>query len=166
MKYLLPLLAFIPFVASAQYYTEVYEGEWESVWVESYRIDDIAEIAAEYQINPFDLLSKCIKESLGWENELLVACRDQAVGDYGWSHGAFQIHLGFHPAVTEEMARDFRWALDWTAQRMIRMNYLADPGYAIMRHNGANEQAREYAEDVMRYSRTIAQQFPDLFINR
>ncbi|RJQ67314.1 MAG: hypothetical protein C4519_24265 [Desulfobacteraceae bacterium] len=76
-----------------------------------------------------------------------------ANGDFGASHGCFQIHLGYHPEITQEEARDPEFATKWTFKRLLHYGYPEYRSYAIMRHNGTpgTEKTLSYLEAVNNY---------------
>ena len=41
-----------------------------------------------------------------------------AKGDGGKSHGCWQIHLGWHPEITKEQARNVIWSTQWSLAEM------------------------------------------------
>lgn len=41
-----------------------------------------------------------------------------AKGDGGKSHGCWQIHLGWHPEITKEQARNIIWSTQWSLAEM------------------------------------------------
>lgn len=63
--------------------------------------------------------------------------RNDAVGDGGMSHGAFQIYRTKHPHVSVEQAQDYTFAVNWTIERMMKHGYgEGKRTYAITAHNG------------------------------
>lgn len=56
--------------------------------------------------------------------ETVVECESnynpRAVGDQGHSRGLVQIHSKYHPTVTDEMAFDVDYALEFLAERLAR----------------------------------------------
>ena len=62
-----------------------------------------------------------------------------AVGDFGSSHGCYQIHQGYHPEVTQEKAEDLDFAINWTLNRLIAYGYPEYRSRAIRKHNGSTD---------------------------
>jgi len=63
-------------------------------------------------------------------------------GDNGNSHGAFQIHLGYHSSVTVSQAEDPYWSAIWTAKRLVHYGYPEYRSYSIQKHNGTPNTSR------------------------
>jgi soluble lytic murein transglycosylase-like protein len=59
-----------------------------------------------------------------------------AIGDNGASQGLYQIHLGYHPEITQAQARDIEFSTNWTLNRLIAYGYPVYRSYAVMKHNG------------------------------
>lgn len=98
---------------------------------------------------PADLLAMCIQES---------ECNMNAIGDSGKSIGAFQINTFFHK-IPKEKISDFTYQVDWTANRLKNKGYdknsFTKRKNSIMKHNGSNDSAWEYAGEVMSISNNI-----------
>lgn len=58
------------------------------------------------------------------------------IGDGGKSFGCFQIHRGWHPDVSVAQAKDLKFAINWTLNRMVHYGYPTMRSYSIMKHNG------------------------------
>jgi hypothetical protein len=58
-------------------------------------------------------------------------------GDSGKSWGCFQIHLGYHPEITKEQAKDIKFAVNWTLDRLVANGYPKYRSIAIRSHNGS-----------------------------
>ena len=59
-----------------------------------------------------------------------------AIGDNGNSHGLYQLHLGYHPEITQEQARDIKFSTNWTLNRLTHYGYPVYRSRSIMKHNG------------------------------
>lgn len=70
----------------------------------------IIDTAIKYGINADQFLATAECES-GFKTD--------AIGDYGNSHGVFQIHLPSHPTVTKELAHDPYFNIEWSAQKWV-----------------------------------------------
>jgi hypothetical protein len=57
-------------------------------------------------------------------------------GDGGKSVGCYQIHLGYHPEVTVEQAKDLKFSIAWTLNRLVANKYPVKRSIAVMKHNG------------------------------
>lgn len=109
-------------------------------------------ISASRECKKRGLGDYCINDIMGMANrETRFKC--DAVGDFGASHGCLQIHLGFHPHVTQEQARDTDFAVNWTLERMQKYGYPEFRSYAIRKHNGSptNPKTYEYLLAVNNY---------------
>jgi hypothetical protein len=86
----------------------------------------------------------CIKDMLAmaWTESRLDP---NAIGDNGASHGLYQIHLGYHPHITQAQARDIEFSIKWTLDRLEKYNYPVYRSYAIRRHNGSATNPRTLA---------------------
>lgn len=86
------------------------------------------------------LTAVCIKES---------HCTADRVGDSGKSLGAFQIHTGYHPEITQKQAFNLEWSAEWTAKRLKRYAYLGE-SEMIRSHNGLvpNNANAYYVTDI------------------
>jgi len=60
----------------------------------------------------------------------------QKIGDRGMSFGCYQIHLGYHPNISKEQARDLNFAINWTLNRMVSNGYPKYRSVSLMAHNG------------------------------
>jgi hypothetical protein len=60
----------------------------------------------------------------------------QKIGDKGMSFGCYQIHLGYHPNISKEQARDLNFAINWTLNRMVSKGYPKYRSVSLMAHNG------------------------------
>jgi hypothetical protein len=60
----------------------------------------------------------------------------QKIGDGGMSFGCYQIHLGYHPNISKEQARDLNFAINWTLNRMVSKGYPKYRSVSLMAHNG------------------------------
>jgi hypothetical protein len=85
----------------------------------------------EYCIN--DLLALAYAESR-------LNC--QKIGDRGMSFGCYQIHLGYHPNISKEQARDLNFAINWTLNRMVSKGYPKYRSASLMAHNGTPNSPR------------------------
>ena len=83
--------------------------------------------------------------------ETRFKCND--VGDNGKSYGCYQIHLGYHPHITKEQARDISWSTAWTLNRLVQNGYPEYRSRAIMMHNGTpnTDKTRAYLSTINNY---------------
>lgn len=97
-------------------------------------IEQIRQIAKE-ECGKRDLDSYCINDlvAMAWTESRFDS---NAIGDNGASHGLYQIHLGYHKHIAQEQARDIRFSIKWTLNRMEHYGYPVYRSYAIMKHNG------------------------------
>lgn len=109
-------------------------------------------IEATLQCNARKLGRQCINDIMGmaW-TESRFDCK--ANGDFGASHGCLQISLGYHKHVTQVEARDPKFAVNWTLDRMINYGYPEYRKYSIRRHNGSakNPATLKYYNSVNNY---------------
>ena len=96
--------------------------------------DQIRIIANEECANR-DLGSYCVNDllAMAWTESRF---NPNAIGDNGASHGLYQIHLGYHPEITQEQARDIRFSINWTLNRLTHYGYPVYRSRSIMKHNG------------------------------
>lgn len=73
------------------------------------------------------------------------------IGDQGKSFGCFQIQTKLH-GITEEQAKDLRFASKWTLERMQRFGYPLFRSLAIRRHNGFGISTFSYLKTVNQYA--------------
>jgi len=94
----------------------------------------------------------CIKDllAIAWV-ESRFDC--SVVGDFGASHGCFQIHQGFNKHIRQDQAEDAEFAVEWTLNRMVHYGYPENRSYAIRRHNGSpdNPKTLQYLNKVNSY---------------
>ena len=64
------------------------------------------------------------------------------VGDNGNSYGILQIHTGYHPDVRVEQAKDLRFSIEWTLDRLVHYGYPVYRSNAIRKHNGGLDNPR------------------------
>lgn len=101
-------------------------------------------ISAFKECKKRDLGDYCINDIMGMANkETKFKC--DTVGDFGASYGCLQIHLGFHPEISQKEARDPKFAVKWTLDRMEHYGYPEYRSYAIMKHNGTPNTPRTLA---------------------
>jgi len=76
----------------------------------------------------------CIKDllAMAWVES---AFNCEAVGDFGASHGCYQIHQGYHN-VKQADAENLNFAISWTLNRLKHYGYPVYRSRAIMKHNG------------------------------
>ena len=75
-------------------------------------------------------------------------------GDGGKSVGCYQIHLGYHPEVTAEQAKDLKFSIAWTLNRLVANKYPQKRSIAVMKHNGSpwTKKTLAYLKSVNRYN--------------
>ena len=90
-------------------------------------------------------------EGIVYAETIVFDCN--ANGDFGASHGCYQIHLGYHPEITQEQARSVKFATKWTLDRLLHYGYPKYRSYAIRRHNGSanNPKTLTYLNKVNNY---------------
>lgn len=73
-----------------------------------------------------------------------------AVGDNNQSFGILQIHTGYHQHITKEQARDIRFSIEWTLDRLVHYGYPVYRSNSIRRHNGGldNPRTKNYLQTV------------------
>ncbi len=111
--------------------------------------------ARDFGIHPSHLIAMCIQEgsvpnSDGW----MYACDPTATGDAGKARGAFQIHLGYHPEISEETATHPYAAAVWTAERLINKGYQNNKERAIRCHNSCNPN-NNYGKRILQIAKTL-----------
>jgi hypothetical protein len=124
-------------------------------FVESYRLDRIKEVGAEFGILPEHLVGVCLVEGFFVDNGVAYGCHDLANGP-GGEVGAFQIHPQHREDVKN--ARDFDFSLEWTARRMQRLGYESNDVHAVSLHNGHGQKAKDYAKRVFQIANQIKDQ--------
>jgi len=99
-------------------------------------IPDQIRIIAKRECKKRNLENYCVEDMLGmaWV-ESRFNC--EVIGDFGASHGCFQIHQGYHKEVTQSQAEDLNFAIKWTLDRLIRKGYPEYRTNAIRSHNGS-----------------------------
>lgn len=70
------------------------------------------------------------------------------VGDNGRSRGWYHIQTKMHK-ISVECALDFQCSTEWTVNNLITNGYKTNRIYAISRHNGGGEMAKNYAKNVV-----------------
>jgi len=115
-------------------------------------IDNIL-IASSIACNKHKLDYGCIEDLIAIAHNEKADFDCDANGDFGASHGCFQIHLGYHQEVTQEQARDANFAAQWTLDRMVKFGYPEYRSSAIRRHNGSatNPKTLVYLNKVNSY---------------
>ena len=98
-------------------------------------IADQIRIVATNECGKRDLGSYCVNDllAMAWTESRF---NPNAIGDNGNSHGLFQIHLGYHPEITQEQARDINFSINWTLNRLEKYGYPVYRSRSIMKHNG------------------------------
>lgn len=115
----------------------------------------IRQIATK-ECNERNLEDYCVKDMLSIAyTESRFNCNTN--GDSGKSKGCYQIHLGYHPDITECQAEDLNFAIHWTLDRMQHYGYPKFRSYAIMKHNGTPFTAKTlaYLESVNNYFKSL-----------
>jgi hypothetical protein len=107
---------------------------------------------AQKECSKRNLGDYCIKDIMGmaWTESRF---NKNAIGDNGASHGILQIHLGYHPHITQEQARDIEFSINWALDRMEYYGYPEYRSYAVMKHNGTPNTRRtlNYLASVNNY---------------
>ena len=83
--------------------------------------------------------------------------REDAVGDHGNSHGAYQIYRLAHPDVSVEEAKDFDFATSWTLERLVKYGFPSDKFRAAFAHNGFGGDG-SYPKSVLATAKKFEQQ--------
>jgi hypothetical protein len=98
-------------------------------------IADQIRIVARQECNKKDLGRYCEDDlmAMAWTESRFNV---NAIGDNGASQGLYQIHLGYHPEITQAQARDIEFSTNWTLNRLIAYGYPVYRSYAVMKHNG------------------------------
>lgn len=96
---------------------------------------------------------QCVNDLMGIAHNETIVFDCNANGDFGASHGAYQIHLGYHKDITQEQARNPEFATEWTYKRLLAYGYPEYRSYAIRKHNGSadNPKTLVYLEKVNNY---------------
>jgi hypothetical protein len=99
--------------------------------------------------------SKGLDQDFCWKDLIAIATKEthlntEAIGDNGKSFGAYQIHLGYHPDITKQQAKDFKWSTDWVLTRLMSKGYPKLRSDSIRSHNGStnNPVTLKYFKDV------------------
>jgi hypothetical protein len=110
-------------------------------------------------------VKECMKKGLGQfcVNDLMAIAYTESGfnckvnGDLGASHGCYQIHLGYHPEITQAEARDPQFATNWTLNRLVHYGYPEYRAYAIMKHNGTpnTPKTKAYLKSVSYYLKNL-----------
>jgi hypothetical protein len=133
-----------PPVASEKVLGEEIEVEIITLHTNRPDIETQIHLIAEEECNKRGHGDFCIKDMLAmaWTESRLDP---NAIGDNGASHGLYQIHLGYHPHITQAQARDIEFSIKWTLDRLEKYNYPVYRSYAIRRHNGSATNPRTLA---------------------
>lgn len=94
---LLPVLLF--------YYNQIALGNTDPILIKDY----IAVEALIMEVNP-----QIAQGIVGRESKFHC----EAIGDYGTSHGCWQIHLPAHQEINKEQAHDIIWSTQWSLREI------------------------------------------------
>lgn len=81
-------------------------------------------------------------------------CNPLAIGDGGFSYGAFQLYLKVHKTVSIQQAQDFEWSATWTYNHLLAYGYPTYRTQAIQCHNGCAKN-NGYAQKVLSISNKL-----------